>query len=162
MPIFMKAGSIKGDVTAKQYQGWVQVRSCGFEVKLDEKELRKIDKDKDGAPKPQIEPFEVQQSNPDRAGPDLMRWMVEGDVKDSVQFDVCTAAGEGGWHCNMRYLLKKVVLTDYSVKLNDGEKGSCTITMRMRYKEFSIEYFSYDKAGVERSRGKSSLLKLSK
>lgn len=155
MPVFMKAGSIEGDVNAPPYQGWVEVDSCGFEVTFDEDDVRKSTTD--GAPEPQLEPFEVEKSIPDRSGPGFLQWMVDGAELPTVLIDVCgdTLMGGQGWRCHMRYTLKKVVLRDYSVKLSDGEKGTCTISMTMEYQELGLEHVSYDKTGAERARTRS-------
>lgn len=153
MPIFMKAGSIEGDVSCASHKGWVEIASCGFEVKFS----------KDGAPVPQLEPFDVEKSSADRSGPAFMQWMVDGTTEEKVQIDVCTdPAGDStkdGWHASIRYTLKKVVLVDYSMKLNDGEKGTSSITMKLDCQDLIVESISYDKAAKEASRVTSTIHK---
>lgn len=156
MPVFMKAGSIEGDVVAAAYRGWVEIDSCSFEVKFDEDDVRKSVGD--GAPEPSLEPFEIKKSVADRSGPSFLQWMVDGTEMPTVQIDVCgdTVFGDG-WRCAMRYTLKKVVLRDYTMSMTDGEKGTFTITMQLEYQELGMEQISYDKVGAERTRTRSSV-----
>lgn len=147
MPIFMKAGSIAGDVSCASHKGWVEISSCSFEVKFS----------KDGAPLPQLETFDVEKTSADRSGPDFMKWMVDGKPPDdgagadTVQIDVCNgSAGDStkdGWRATIRYTLKKAILVDYSMKLNDGEKGTSSISMKWDYQDLIVESINYDKAG---------------
>lgn len=155
MPLFMKAGSIEGDVAAPTYKNWVEIESCSYEISFDEDDVRKSVGD--GAPEPQLAPFEVKKSSADRSSPAFMQWMVDGSEMPTVQVDVCgdTSFGDGGWRCYLRYTMKKVVLSDYSMNLSDGEKGAFSITMKMAYEELSVEHVSFDKTGTERTRTRS-------
>lgn len=150
MPIFMKAGSIQGDVVAESHKNWVQVDSCSFEVTFEEDDVRKSLGE--GAPQPELGSFDVVKTSADRAGPALMQWMVDGDLLETVQFDVCgDTVWQGNWRCHMRYILKGVVLTDYSINMADAEKGKATISMKLSYDELSVEHLSYDKSNAQRT-----------
>ena len=153
MPIFMKAGSIKGDVVADSHKHWIPIETCSFELAFDEDDVRKSLVE--GSPEPQIEPLEITKET-DQASPGLMQWMLDGEALDEVTIDVCgDAVFKGSWRCHMRYLLKKVVLTDYAVSMDDAEKGHAKVTMKLKFDELSMEQISYDKENVERTRSKS-------
>lgn len=157
MPIFMKAGSIQGDVEASSYRNWVVVDSCKYEIKFHEDDVRKSVED--GAPDPDLGLFEVEKSSTDRSGPALMQWMVNGDKLETVQFDVCgDALKSGQWRCNTRYILKDVVLTDYSVDMQMSEaKAGVKITLKLRYDELSVEQFRYDETNTQKTRARSTV-----
>ncbi|MCA8977190.1 MAG: type VI secretion system tube protein Hcp [Planctomycetes bacterium] len=148
MPIFMKAGSIEGDVAAGEHRGWVLVDSCGYSVELDEKQVRLSKKSEDDGELMQAEQgeFEVVKPAIDRAGPKLMTWMLTGDQLD-VQFDVCggDTVADGKWRKHMTYRLEAVKLISYSMNMADAEKGRATITMKLQYEKLTVEHYSYGK-----------------
>ncbi len=142
MPIFMKAGSIKGDVVAESHKNWIPIKGCSFDIAFDEDEVRKSLEE--GAPEPKIEPFEVTKE-PDECSPGLMQWMLDGNTLDEVQIDVCgDAIFKGSWRVHVRYVLKKCVLIDYSLKMTDGEKGDAEISLKLQFDSISMEQISYD------------------
>ena len=150
MPIFMKAGSIKGGVVADSHQDWIRIESCGLELAFDADEVRKSLTD--GAPEPQIEPFEITKI-PDEASPGLMQWMLDGEVLDEVQIDVCgDAILKGSWRVHLRYVLKKCVLTDYQLNMSDAEHGKAAVTMKLQFDSVSMEQVSYDSHNKIRTR----------
>lgn len=158
MPIFMKAGSIQGDVVAESHRGWVEVSSCSFELSFEDDDVRKSTSE--GAPLPKDLFFEVGKTNSDRAGPALMQWMIDGDKLDTVQVDVCgDTLWQGNWRCHVRYLLKGVLLTDYSVSVTDAEQGKSSIKMTLGYDELSVEHLSYAKGSAQRTTSKAIAVK---
>lgn len=157
MPIFMKAGSIKGDVVAESHRDWIWIESFEFGFEFAEDDVRKSVGA--GAPEPDLSPFEVTKSN-DISGPGLMKWMLDGEEIETVQIDVCgDAVFAGRWRCFLRYVLKNVVLTDCSVTMGDAEKGAAQLKLSMRYEEIGFEQISYDHRNAIRSRSKSAVHK---
>lgn len=154
MPMFMKAGSIKGSVAAESHKNWIPVQSCTFSVGFEEDDVRKSRAE--GAPEPKLEPLEVTKET-DESAPGLMKWMLDGDTLDEVTIDVCgDTLFDGSWRTHLRYVVKGVVLTDYAVNMGDAEKGHATVTMSMRYESLNMEHVSYDGQNMTRTRGKSA------
>lgn len=157
MPIFLKPGSITGDVVADSHRDWIWIESCEFGLEFEEEDVRKsVDA---GAPEPTLSPFEVTMTN-DSSGPALMKWMLDGEEIETVQIDVCgDTVFEGRWRCFLRYILKNVVLTDCSVTMSDAENGAAQLKLTMRYEEISFEQITYDVHNAIRSRSNSAVHK---
>lgn len=147
MPIFMKAGSIEGDVAGAAHKGWVLVDSCSFSFEFDADEIRKSKEE--GEREPDVGTFDVTKKTTDGSGPGFMNWIVSGDKLADVKIDVCSESVEDGeWRTQVQYMLKDVYLRDYSMNM-DGEKGLPTVTMKMEYGELRVVVNSHDK-GNER------------
>lgn len=164
MPIFMKAGSIEGDIQAKTHKGWFQVEDCNFEIELDKDKVRarlnNSSQKKMKPIKPELGEFEVTKKTPGRAVPGLMDWMVSGDQLDEVTIDVCGGVtfGDGKWRSHMVYVLKKVLMKDYKLSVSDAEKGELSIKMKLSYETLEMTQHTYDKKNPNKPTVSSSAI----
>jgi type VI protein secretion system component Hcp len=159
MMMFMKVGSIEGDVTAESYKGWITIDSCGFGFDFEEDDVRNglaQASPATGRALPNVSTFDVEKKTTDRSAPILMRWMVDGDPMDKVQIDVCDDTFVNGkFRCDLRYLMKRVVLTQYSIDLENSEKGDISISMKFSFDELSVERIGYGTDNMARASTKT-------
>lgn len=136
MPLYMKAGTIQGDAgQGSAHSGWIVLESCDFEVQVD---VDTVGGDgKESAPKPELVPVKVQK-RVCSASPRLMEWMVKKSSVDEVTIESCRDDGQ----CMLRFVLKDVLLKDYSMRT--GDAGTLFDDLRLAYSEVRMEQISFD------------------
>jgi type VI protein secretion system component Hcp len=136
MAIYMKAGSITGDVSAGTNAGWVELENCKFELKVDVKSAGSAG-GAGATPKPELVPLNVSK-RVDSASPHLMNWKLSGDVFDDVTIEGCKEDGQ----TFLRFILKKVTLKEFTMKMSDGSPPEDSLVME--YEEIVLEQFTYN------------------
>lgn len=132
--IYMKAGNIKGDSGDLFHPEWIPITTVDFGFSLQGQTTGT--EQSDAEEKPVLDLLKVTKPG-DIASPALMKWMLDGDVLEEVVIEVCKELE----YPFLRYVLTKVQLEDFAVKVD--EKKGAEDSLEMLYEEILIEELSH-------------------
>lgn len=132
--IYMKAGNIKGDSGDTFHPDWIPITSVDFAFRVQAQTTPT--EDSEASEKPSHDLLKVVKPG-DISSPALMQWMLDGEVIEEVQIEVCKELE----YPFLRYVLTNVKLVDFAVKV--GEEDGAEDTLEMLYEKILVEELSH-------------------
>lgn len=118
MPIYMHIEGAKGNVSSHQHKGWMELRSCSYDVtkKKDEGSGQEDSEDQEDKSLVDISHVSLTKVS-DSATTTLIAWMVEGETIDKVTIEAVKENGQW-WY---RYTFFNVKILEFKV---NGEEDT--------------------------------------
>lgn len=151
MPIYMKYGDIKGDVTAEGHKEWVELDSFHWGVGRSISNTTGRSSDRESSA-PKVNDVTISKFS-DVSSVDLLGEALQGEGKD-VQLDFCkTDQGTAGLEAYTSLTLTNCMVSGFSFGSSGG--GRCTETLGLNFTKVEYKSVAMDAMGAG---GKQSIL----
>jgi len=134
MAIYIQIDGIKGDVTSKGHEGWIEVHSCDFEVKreLEIQTGKVVNRESTTPTFAEV----ILTKHADQSSPKLFDKACRGKAIDTVKIDLCRTSEE--MKAYSQYTLNDVIISKYADSMH--HEGKPIETIHLNYTKIEKVY----------------------
>ncbi len=143
MAIYMKLGSIEGNVTEEGYEGWVALDSCAFSAHRNVEMTVGAQSDRSRST-PQLTAISASKAS-DMASEGLFRASITKTAGEKCEIVFVTSVGDNTVDATQKMKLEDVIVSSYQQSAS-GE-GDAYESLELTYSKIDVEFTSRDKTG---------------